>query len=238
MTEEKLIKTVNWLLFFAAAFLFHGLTYYVTDRMFPEETVSAETTFKDQFTSKDFGATPTYAWWNETEPSLEEFHEVEEKYIPVLVTYKQMKLTSLGTYYITAYCPSECGYNGSNYPKGWETASGAICHRASYNYRLTEPTTCAISRSKHKFGEVFYIKEFDRTFIGEDTGSAVKGKHLDLFYEDYSDVQSFPTGYYEVFKVEWVEVTVPLTEEEYKALKEMGALEYFTEKEAEGYEFT
>ena len=164
--------------------------------------------------------------------------EAEESYIAPLITYYEMELTSLGTYYITAYCPSECGYNGYNYPTGWVTASDTICHRASYEYRLTEPTTCAISRSVHSFGDEFYIPEFDRTFVAEDTGPGVKGKHLDLFYEDFEDVYYFPTGYYEVFAVEWVEVTVPVTEDEFDALKEIGALEFFTERERKEYEST
>lgn len=222
MTEEKLIKTISWLLFIASASLFYGLTYYVTDRAIPEET---EPSYSDQFTPKDFGTAPTEPWW--TEDTRIEMSEVEEKWIAPVVTYKEMKLTSLGTYYITAYCPSECGYNGHNYPTGWMTASDTICHRASHEYRLSEPTTCAISRSVHSFNQVFYIKEFDRTFVAEDTGPGVKGKHLDLFYEEYSDVCSFPTGYYEVFAVEWVDVARPVTEDEYRALKKMGALEFF-----------
>ena len=148
---------------------------------------------------------------------------VEEMYKPVIVHYRRMELVSLGKYFITAYCPYECG--GS-----WSTASGATCHRACDNYRLSEPTTCAISRSVHGFGDEFYIKEFDRTFVAEDTGPGVQGRHLDLFYEDYSEVLAFPTGYYEVFAVEWVEETVVVTEEDLKFLKEMGATEYFIEK--------
>ena len=233
MTEEKLIKTVSWLLFIASASLFYGLTYYVTDRTIPEET---EQSYSDQFTPKDFGTAPTEPWW--TEDTRIEMSEVEEKWIAPVVTYKEMELTSLGTYYITAYCPSECGYNGHNYPTGWMTASDTICHRASHEYRLSEPTTCAISRSVHKFGQVFYIKEFDRTFVAEDTGPGVKDKHLDLFYEEYSDVCSFPTGYYEVFAVEWGDVARSVTEDEYRALKKMGALEFFIERKEQEYEFT
>ena len=120
------------------------------------------------------------------------------------ITYEYTRHQSLGYYYITAYCPAECGYTGSNYPTGWMTASGTICHRADYENRLTEPTTCAISRSIHSFGDLFYLPDFDRVFIAEDTGSAVKGKHLDLFYEEYSDVRSFPTGWYEAFTVEYI----------------------------------
>lgn len=126
------------------------------------------------------------------------------------VTVTIMQLESLGWYFITAYCPSECGYNGFNYPTGWTTASGEICHRADWEHRYSEPTTCAISRSVHSFGEYFYIEEFDRVFISEDTGPGVQGKHLDLFYEDYDSVLSFPTGYYEVFSVEYEEVEVRL----------------------------
>ena len=124
------------------------------------------------------------------------------------ITVKVMHKESLGSYYITAYCPAECGYNGNNYPKGWQTASGAICHRADYEDRLTDPTTCAIDRKIHSFGDLFYISEFDRVFVGEDTGSAVKNKHLDLFYIDYSDVVSFPTGYYTVYSVYYEEITL------------------------------
>lgn len=121
---------------------------------------------------------------------------------------EEMELTYLGTYYLTAYCPWECGYNGENYPAGWTTASGEICHRADWDHRLSEPTTCAISRSVHSFGDQFYIPEFDRTFVAEDTGPGVQGYHLDLFYEDYDEMASFPTGYYDVYAVEWVEVEV------------------------------
>lgn len=126
------------------------------------------------------------------------------------VTITIMQLESLGWYFITAYCPSECGWNGDNYPVGWTTASGEICHRADWEHRYSEPTTCAISRSVHSFGEYFYIQEFDRVFISEDTGPGVQGKHLDLFYEDYDSVLLFPTGYYEVFSVEYEEVEVRL----------------------------
>lgn len=119
------------------------------------------------------------------------------------ITNVEMELESLGYYYLTAYAPEECGYNGNNYPTGWQTASGAICHRAEYDDRLTDPTTCAIDRNLHRFGDLFYIPDFDRVFVAEDTGGAVRGKHLDLFY-DYYGMLSFPTGWYEVYSVEYI----------------------------------
>lgn len=118
---------------------------------------------------------------------------------------------SLGYYFITAYCPHECGYREyddgtDNFPAGWTTASGEICHRATWEDRLYEPTTCAISRTHHSFGDLFYIEEFDRVFVAEDTGPGVQGRHLDLFYETYDEMAAFPTGYYEVFSVWYEEV--------------------------------
>lgn len=118
---------------------------------------------------------------------------------------------SLGYYFITAYCPHECGYREyddgtDNFPAGWTTASGEICHRAVWEDRLYEPTTCAISRSVHSFGDLFYIEEFDRVFVAEDTGPGVQGRHLDLFYETYDEMAAFPTGYYEVYDVWYEEV--------------------------------
>lgn len=112
------------------------------------------------------------------------------------VTEYELEYVYLGNYYLTAYSPQETG--------SWETASGATLHRADYENRLTEPTTCAIDRSLHNFGDLFYIPAFDRVFVAEDTGGAVRGKHLDLGYTDLESVWSFPTGYYEVYAVEYV----------------------------------
>lgn len=123
-----------------------------------------------------------------------------------VTTYTIMHKDYIGTYFITAYCPSECGYNGENYPTGWTTASGEICHRSDWEDRLWSPTTCAVDRSIHSFGDMFYIEEFDRVFVAEDTGPGVNGRHLDLFYEEYDDVISFPTGYYDVYSVWYEEV--------------------------------
>lgn len=136
-------------------------------------------------------------------------NEMLEKMAHSTIDVTEMRKESIGWYYITAYCPSECGYNGYNYPTGWMTASGEICHMSSDEERYTVPSTCAISRAIHSFGDIFFIEEFG-LFVAEDTGSAVKGKHLDLFYEDYEDVICFPTGYYEVFAVEYEEKTITL----------------------------
>lgn len=128
-----------------------------------------------------------------------------------VTTYTIMCKEYIGTYFITAYCPHECGYREyddgtDNFPAGWRTASGEICHRADWEDRLWSPTTCAVDRSIHSFGDMFYIEEFDRVFVAEDTGPGVNGRHLDLFYETYDEMASFPTGYYDVYSVWYEEV--------------------------------
>ena len=148
--------------------------------------------------------TPTNTPTPTPTPSILDRIDVNE----ITITGYRLELTSLGSHYITAYDPYECGYNGSNYPRGWVTASDTICFRAEDYNRYLEPTTCAIDRNYYSFGDLFYIPEFDRVFIAQDTGSAVRGKHLDLFYEDHYDVITFPTGYYTVYAVNIVEFDV------------------------------
>lgn len=121
------------------------------------------------------------------------------------ITVKVMYTESLGYYFITAYSPLETG--------SWYTASGTCCHRADEEERYTDPTTCAVDPRLHNIGEdgdLFYIEEFDRVFIAEDTGGAVKGKHIDVCFCDdtLESVYNFPTGYYEVYAVYYEEITL------------------------------
>lgn len=110
-------------------------------------------------------------------------------------------LTSLGTYYVTGYTSWEL--NGSV-----QTASGATCHKAdSIEDSFYNPTTCAadVWGGYHEFGDILFVENFGY-YIVEDTGSAVLGKHIDLYYgltyEDNQEALTI-TGYYEVFSVEY-----------------------------------
>ena len=118
------------------------------------------------------------------------------------ITVKVMYTESLGYYFITAYSPLETG--------SWYTATDTYCHRADEEYRYSDPTTCAIDPRLHDFGDLFYIEEFDRVFVAEDTGGAIKGKHIDVCYTDdtLESVYNFPTGYYEVYAVYYEEITL------------------------------
>ena len=136
---------------------------------------------------------------------MDGFSEIRAAMDTVTLPTVEMELTDLGTYYITGYTSVECG--GSTM-----TASGATCHKASsYNDSFINPTTCAIDPALHDFGDLFFIEGFG-CYVAEDTGSAVKGKHLDLYFWDseYNYALSI-TGYYKVYAVEIVYGTVQAT---------------------------
>lgn len=111
------------------------------------------------------------------------------------VHYQTTRLKYKGRYFITAYCNCSkcCTYANQ------ATASGIYPHYADYENRYTEPTTCAIDRKIHSFGTTFYLKSMDRVYIGEDTGSGVKGYHLDLYFTDHASVEAFGSHYEDVY---------------------------------------
>lgn len=82
------------------------------------------------------------------------------------------------TYTITAYARGD-GYT----PLNQKTASG------------TEPTagrTVACSKEV-PFGTRFYIPELGTTYICEDRGGMVRGKHLDIYFDTVAEVDAFGT---------------------------------------------
>lgn len=122
---------------------------------------------------------------------LNNYADIRKAMSHVCLPVERMVLTDIGKYYITGYTSVECG--GSTM-----TASGATVHKG-------DQTTCAIDPKLHDFGDLFYIPYFDQVYVAEDTGSAVKGKHLDLyFYDDEYNYALSITGYYKVYSVEYV----------------------------------
>lgn len=92
----------------------------------------------------------------------------------------------LGKYYCTAYNHEETGSK--------ITASGAICHEGTI-------TTCASDIKYLPFST--YLEIDGRLFKCEDTGSAVRKKHVDLYFKSYSQMAKYNTGYRYIYKVEF-----------------------------------
>lgn len=119
----------------------------------------------------------------EDKEEQEEIVEKEEEKEEII----EPQLVSLGTFKLTAYCPCKkcCGkWAGGN------TASG------------TKPTanrTIAVDTKVIPFGTKVIINGV--TYIAEDTGSAVKGNVIDIYFEDHNVALKFGVKYAEVFLV-------------------------------------
>ena len=131
-------------------------------------------------------------------PVIDVHQDLIETINDVPISYTHMEFEYIGQHFITAYCPEECGYNGSNFPKGWITATGTICHREE---EWWNPSTCGIATDYHHYGELFYID--GKVYVAEDTG-LISGAWIDLFMPDYETMSSFGSHWTEVYSVEYV----------------------------------
>ena len=112
--------------------------------------------------------------------------------------------------YITAYCDcSKCCWPSTGY-----TASGVKTH---YSEDWKEATTCAIDPRYFKFGTEFMID--GKIYIAEDTGSAVRGRHWDLYQPSHDRVSLYDSHYGSIYLVHRYTHTV--TKEERMMIHEL-----------------
>ena len=95
----------------------------------------------------------------------------------------------LGKYYITAYC--NCSKCCGKWANG-KTASGTTCHTGNI-------TTCAVDPRVIPMGTIIEVD--GKLYRAEDTGSAVKGNHIDIYLTDHKQVQKFNSHYSTIYKV-------------------------------------
>lgn len=155
---------------------------------------------------------PSIPWWiHDRELPPPKLHLIRTKSeMPCGQTSIVLEFEYLGTYFITGYSDEET----------WSrmTASGEEVH---FSEEWDEPTTCAIDRNYHSFGDILLVGDPDdpdnrKLYIAEDTGSAVKGHHVDCFVETMEEVNNFPTRYESVYLVTYIDLS--MTEEERQAL--------------------
>lgn len=120
------------------------------------------------------------------------------------LSYVTMKYEYIGDYYITAYCPEECGYrvysDGSdNFPNGWITSTGTIAHREEEWWK---PSTCGINTKYLNYGDVFLID--GKIYVAEDTGYLTMPL-IDLFMPSYEQMMQHGSHWTDVYSVEYVE---------------------------------
>lgn len=193
----KYERTINALFISSAFYLMLALFASLAD---------TETEKRQIFTPRDFGSAPRVEHKRATptptptpRAELIEADKLRETAQAIPITYTARELDYIGEYFITSYCPAECG--GS-----WQTSSGETCH---YSDDPNEPTTCAIDRSIHSYYELIAVEFEDelKIYITEDTGPGVRGRWLDAFVETMSEVNAWPTGYKSVYSVSYTTTT-------------------------------
>ena len=210
--KTKYHKVIVWLLLVLYPLVYFPLLKIEQPLWFP--------VFRDRFTPLDFINYDTSyhskgAPTNTPTPipiSMQTLNDVllMKQFLEREYTFYTMEFEYIGTYFITAYSPEECGYNGSNYPKGWVTASDTICHQSS---DWKTPNTCAIDRKHHKYGEILLVGDPNdpnnrQVVVTEDCGPGVKGHWIDMFVDSYDQVINWDTRYDSVYRVRYVEHTI------------------------------
>ena len=86
------------------------------------------------------------------------------------------KLQYLGKYKLTAYC-------------GCKKCSGKWGTRTASGKKAKQGRTIAVDRRKIKLGTKVKIK--GKTYVAEDVGGGVKGKHIDVFFSSHKQTMKF-----------------------------------------------
>ena len=89
---------------------------------------------------------------------------------------KSNKVQYLGKYKLTAYC-------------GCKKCSGKWGTRTASGKKAKQGRTIAVDRRKIKLGTKVKIK--GKTYVAEDVGGGVKGKHIDVFFSSHKQTMKF-----------------------------------------------
>lgn len=82
----------------------------------------------------------------------------------------------LGKYKLTAYC-------------GCRSCSGKWGNRTASGRKAKQGRTIAVDKRKIKLGTKVKIK--GKTYVAEDVGGGVKGKHIDVYFKSHKQTMKF-----------------------------------------------
>lgn len=187
MTEmnEKCVWTIDILLLISSTLVFYSALYILTEDRRKEIGKTVEKEYVER-------PVPEEPVWEAVElQAVDEAYELRNRWENIEIVFETIELHYIGKYFVTAYCPEECG--GS-----WMTSSGATCHYSEDN---RVPTTCAIDRNLHGYNEIISID--GKLYVTEDTGPGVKGAWVDCFVETMEEVRAWDTGYKSVYSVSY-----------------------------------
>lgn len=183
--SDQTVKTVDILLTFASLCIFSGtaLHFYRIITSEPEEK-SEEVIQTEAVQSAEVTTLGVYEVIGKDETTQYQERDTTEDHLEEIQTSLFYAVEPIGRYYITAYSHIETGSR--------ITASGAKVHQGTI-------TTAAADVPKYfRFGD--YVEVDGRIYRIEDTGSAVKKRHLDLYEPDMKKLNSY-TSYKQVYRV-------------------------------------
>ena len=125
-----------------------------------------------------------------------ELTEVAEKEEPIVEEPVEPELINIGEFKLTAYCSCQkcCGKWALNRPV--DENGNEIIYGAS-GERLFAGTSIAVDPSVIPLGTEVIIN--DNVYIAHDTGSAVKGNVIDVYFDSHEEAWNFGLQYAEVF---------------------------------------
>lgn len=110
----------------------------------------------------------------------------------------ESKKESLGEFKLTAYCSCEkcCGKWALNRPKD---ENGKDIVYGSTGAILVAGTSIAVDPSVIPYGSQVEIN--GHTYTANDTGGAIKGNRIDVYFDNHQDALNFGVQYAEVFLI-------------------------------------
>lgn len=186
MRDEQIINIGNQLMLTATITILSGLTLVCLRPKEKQEEKVIPQRFTDLMKEEWSAPEREVKYPN---PYLLEELELRNTWQSLDIEYITIETSYIGVYFITAYSDEE------TYSRA--TASGTEVHWSDSNF---EPTTCAIDRRYHQFGDLFMID--GKVYVAEDTG-AFSGLWIDCFVETMEEVWSWPTGYKPVYSVSY-----------------------------------
>lgn len=183
--NDQTVTAVDILLTIASLCIFLGtaLHFYRIITSEPEE-ISEEVIQTEAVQSAEVTTLGVYEVIGKDETTQYQERDTTEDHLEEIQTSLFYAVEPIGRYYITAYSHIETGSR--------ITASGAKVHQGTI-------TTAAADVPKYfRFGD--YVEVDGRIYRIEDTGSAVRKRHLDLYEPDMKKLNSY-TSYKQVYRV-------------------------------------
>lgn len=114
------------------------------------------------------------------------------------IVVPEIKKESLGEFKLTAYCSCEkcCGKWALNRPKD---ENGKDIVYGSTGAILVAGTSIAVDPSVIPYGSQVEIN--GHTYTAQDTGGAIKGNRIDVYFDNHQDALNFGVQYAEVFLI-------------------------------------